>query len=50
MGFHIPPFYSIGHLHMHCVIPPFNSNLKKLILFKWIFMPIDSMIEKLSSK
>jgi len=26
MGFHIPPWNSIDHLHMHCMKPPFKNE------------------------
>ncbi|KAF8340376.1 HIT-like protein [Cantharellus anzutake] len=29
-GFHIPPFTSVQHLHLHCFGPPFNSTLADL--------------------
>lgn len=30
LGFHVPRFTSIQHLHMHCLIPPFRSTLGSL--------------------
>ncbi|EST05326.2 HIT-like domain protein [Kalmanozyma brasiliensis GHG001] len=29
-GFHIPPFRSVDHLHLHCLQLPFRSSLKSL--------------------
>ena len=28
-GFHKPPFYTIPHLHMHCIIPPYTNYIMK---------------------
>ena len=30
MGFHIPPFNSVEHLHMHCIIPPYTKNISTI--------------------
>ena len=30
-GFHKPPFYSVGHLHMHCIVPPYTNSYMKLM-------------------
>ena len=35
-GFHKPPFYTIKHLHMHCIIPPYTNHLMKV--FNCCFM------------
>lgn len=29
-GFHIPPFRSVDHLHLHCLQLPFKSSLKAM--------------------
>jgi diadenosine tetraphosphate (Ap4A) HIT family hydrolase len=46
IGFHKPPFVMIPHLHMHCLVPPFNSVLGKHILFNTFFTDANSEIEK----
>ena len=30
-GFHKPPFYTITHLHMHCIIPPYTNYIMKTL-------------------
>lgn len=47
MGFHIPPFYSITHLHMHCLLPPVKSSISTFINFKMFFRTVDDQIKKL---
>jgi len=29
-GFHIPPFTSVAHIHLHCFGLPFNNTLSRL--------------------
>ena len=29
-GFHNPPFYTVPHLHMHCIIPPYTNCIMKV--------------------
>ena len=47
MGFHIPPFNSVQHLHMHCIIPPFKNCWNKLFKVDCVMRRIDSQIHKL---
>lgn len=51
MGFHVPPFVSVKHLHMHCVALPtkrlrgftFNPNNR------WLFKPYKKVLEEFRS-
>jgi hypothetical protein len=50
MGFHVPPFYSVPHLHMHTILPPFNNKLSKLFKYIMIMRKVDAQIEMLKKK
>ena len=47
MGFHIPPFNSVQHLHMHCIIPPLNNCIEKLLKVDCVMRRIDNQIYRL---
>jgi diadenosine tetraphosphate (Ap4A) HIT family hydrolase len=47
MGFHVPPFVMIPHLHLHVLLPPFKSKLAKSVMFGYMFRPIDLQMRKL---
>jgi diadenosine tetraphosphate (Ap4A) HIT family hydrolase len=46
-GFHVPPFYSVKHLHMHCVVPPFKNNCLKCLKVDCIMRSYDKVIQQL---
>ena len=48
MGFHVPPFVMISHLHLHVIIPPYKSKLAKSLMFGYLFRPIDLQLKKLA--
>jgi diadenosine tetraphosphate (Ap4A) HIT family hydrolase len=48
MGFHVPPFVMISHLHLHVIIPPYKSKLAKSLMFGYLFRPIDLQLKKLT--
>ena len=48
-GFHQPPFYSVKHLHMHCLCPPYTSMLHamKYKSLPW-FITAEAIVKRLS--
>jgi hypothetical protein len=49
-GFHIPPFISVNHLHLHCLVLPFKPE----VAFKYNertfpFITVDHLVEKLAN-
>ena len=48
-GFHKPPFYSITHLHMHCIIPPYTNNIMK-IMNCCILKDFDDLVREIQEK
>ena len=49
-GFHIPPFTSISHLHMHCVILPYNNFYYVIMNDYLILRTLDKVIENLKNE
>jgi Scavenger mRNA decapping enzyme C-term binding len=52
-GFHVPPFNSVHHLHMHVIVPPFKSwyrNAKYPLAkrYKW-FLTSGDLLESLKA-
>ena len=48
-GFHKPPFYSIPHLHMHCIIPPYTNYIMKFFNF-CILKGFNEVYQEIQSK
>ena len=49
LGFHKPPFYSVNHLHMHCIIPPYTNNIMK-ILNSCILKDFNDVLKEIEEK
>ena len=49
-GFHIPPFTSISHLHMHCVILPYNNFYYVIMNDYLILRTLDQVIDNLKKE
>lgn len=57
VGFHVPPFTSINHLHLHLIEKPFLSFWRYCLLSRWAkyppwsfakwFITIDQLVSKL---
>ena len=48
-GFHVPPFNSVDHLHLHCFRLPFHSNFKRVKYLPgtpW-FCTVSDLLQKL---
>ncbi len=50
-GFHVPPFHSIDHLHLHCVTPPYRGwrALKYKPGTPW-FVTVEELLDKLNKR
>ena len=48
-GFHKPPFYSVNHLHMHCIIPPYTNYIMKILNY-CILKDFDDVVKEIQLK
>ena len=48
-GFHKPPFYTVKHLHMHCIIPPYTNCIMKTMNY-CILKDFDDVVQEIQSK
>ncbi|KAF5303681.1 hypothetical protein FQR65_LT00825 [Abscondita terminalis] len=53
IGFHVPPFNSIAHLHLHFIAPVSDLSFWSRIAFRpntWWFATAEAILENLKSK
>lgn len=46
MGFHLPPFNSVGHVHLHLICPASNMSFIHRAMFKpntWWFVEVSEI-------
>jgi diadenosine tetraphosphate (Ap4A) HIT family hydrolase len=52
LGFHLPPFNSISHLHLHVISPASQMSTISRLIFKphtWWFTSVEQVLEKFSN-
>ena len=49
-GFHTPPFNSINHLHMHCIVPPFKNYYYYFVNTYLMMTKLDTLIDDIKNK
>ena len=49
LGFHIPPFTSVNHLHMHCLVPPFNNCFIKFCKVNCVMRYLNTVINNIQN-
>ncbi|XP_060521022.1 adenosine 5'-monophosphoramidase HINT3-like [Cylas formicarius] len=50
LGFHLPPFNSVSHLHLHVISPASQMSILSRVIFKpntWWFASVEQIGEKL---
>ncbi len=47
-GFHLPPYNSIDHVHLHCFLLPFSSFVKDQIVYGKLLTSVDKVAELLT--
>ena len=48
-GFHVPPFNSIEHLHLHCIVPPYKNYYYYFVNTYIMFLSLDDCIENIKN-
>lgn len=49
-GFHLPPYNSIDHTHLHCFVLPFSSFVKDKVIYGKLMSSVEEVIEKIKLK
>ena len=49
-GFHLRPYNSIDHIHLHCFVLPFTSLIKDKIVYGKMLTKVEEVVLKLNDK
>lgn len=47
-GFHLPPYNSIDHVHLHCFLEPFSSFAKDKIVYGKMLTSVEDTVKKMA--
>ena len=49
-GFHLPPYNSIDHIHLHCFTLPFDSIIKDKIVYGKMLTSVEDVRKKIDKR
>jgi sulfate adenylyltransferase (ADP) / adenylylsulfatase len=46
-GFHLPPYNSVDHIHLHCFIEPLSGWMYNRVHYGVLFKGVEGVLERL---